>query len=158
MALSFGTNALRVMGTSTLRSMFLIDLRRQFEVGPKGRPAKHALEFAEEVSESPLRESLEVLRDLRARNQYVYQSLTVWGDQVATFTVRESLRKRRHKILLQIPEFPVVAPLERVVETFWWAHDRLLKLGTPPGFSSGDRVLLNDIEQRWLALSFMEAQ
>ena len=138
---------------SLLRSQFLLDVKAQFSLGRRGWPGE-LVEFEEEQGASVLDESLEVLRHVgRGHELFVYQTLTIWGDQVATYAVRESVRKRRFRLMLRIREFPLSASPASIVATYWWASDQLKQLSVPPGGTRDDRALLRDIETRWLELS-----
>jgi hypothetical protein len=100
------------------------------------------LELDEEQNESLLGELLEVASNVtRGHELFVYQKLTIWGDQVATYTVRENVRKRANKLLHQLNEFPLNASPRRIVETYWWAHHELRDLRVPPGDAPEDRAL-----------------
>lgn len=78
---------------SHLRSAFLRDLKDEFSRLP--RFVRDRLEFDEEQNESVLDELLEVVCYVSGRQElFVYQRLTIRGDQVATYTVRENVTKR----------------------------------------------------------------
>ena len=83
----------------------------------------------------------------------VYQGLTVWGDQLATYAVRECTRKRMYKLVLHVKDFPLLTSPEQIVETFLWAGTQLYLLSSAPGSSTTDRPLLDEIRGRWLSLS-----
>jgi hypothetical protein len=101
------------------------------------------------------REALEVLR--YGTGVYVYQTLTVWPDMLATYAIREIVQKRLYRLVHRVAEFPLTVPFPKVVETFGWAGDQLRLLDEPPGKSARDRALLAEIESRWLATSYEEA-
>ncbi len=136
-----------------LRSQFLIDLKEPFET-PQHKWQKDLVEITEEAGESVLDESLEILSYVsRGQELFVYQSLTIWGDQVATYTVRESIKKRLHRLLWQVDEFPLITTPARVAQAYWRCVDSLRKLGVPPGESPHDVLLFKQIEREWLNLS-----
>jgi hypothetical protein len=138
---------------SRLRSQFLLDVREQFALGLHG-PMRDAVDFDEEQNDSVLRELLEVVATrTRGHGLFVRQTLVLWGDQVATYTVRENVKKRAGKLLHQVGEFPLGAIPKQIVETFVSAWHALRGLRVPPGEAPEDRALLLRIEQRWLELS-----
>jgi hypothetical protein len=116
------------------------------------------LEFDEEESESMLDESLAILAYVsRGHELFVYQRLTLWGDHVATYTVRENVKKRMDKLLHQVREFAMGATPKRIVDTFRWAQWELRLLSVPPGEAHDDRAVFQRIEERWLELSAQHA-
>ncbi|MFN0252819.1 MAG: hypothetical protein ACKV2T_38450 [Kofleriaceae bacterium] len=140
-----------------MRSQFLLDVKAQLKLGRRGWPNKGLLEFTEESNDSMLRESLEILQDVTRRELRVYQTLTIWGDQVATYSVRETVGKRMYKLVVRVREFPLISTPERIAEAYWWSSDQLVELGVPPGKTQKDRELLERISQRWLELASEDA-
>ncbi len=101
-----------------------------------------------------LDESLEVLSHVsRGHELFVYQSLTIWGDQVASYTVRESVKKRSHRLLWQVHEFPLTASPARVPQVYLRCVDILRGLEVPPGESAHDVLLFEQIDGEWSSLS-----
>lgn len=139
-----------------LRSQFLLDIQASFLAGP--RQWVRELEFEEVGEEIVSHEALAVVSKIHVRELYVYQQLTVWGDQVARFSVREDSRKRQDRVLLRVDEFALGVEPKKIVEVFQWADLRLSSLDTPPGNSEGDRRLLRAIEEEWLKISTAASQ
>ena len=138
---------------SVLRSEFLRDVRTAL-VSDLPKFALENLEFEEKHGESMFDESLAVLAYVsRGHELFVYQRLTIWGHHVATYTVRENVKKRMDRFLHQVSEFPLDATPKQIVEAFRWAQRELRALNVPPGESSEDRALFERIEARWLELS-----
>jgi hypothetical protein len=107
---------------SLLRSEFLRDVRTTL-VSDLPKFAMEKLEFDEEESVSRFDESLGVLAYIsRGHELFVYQRLTIWGDHVATYTVRENVKKRMDKFLYEVREFPLDATPKQIVETFRWLN------------------------------------
>jgi hypothetical protein len=136
-----------------INSRFLQDLRSHF-----ARPCRGSLpgllEYCEEPPASVLDESLEILCNVgRGHELFMYQTLTVWGDQVATFSVRESVKKRMYRLVYTLREFPLCAAPGLVVAAFWSSRELLSTLSVPPGEAEADREALRRIEQYWLDLS-----
>jgi hypothetical protein len=136
-------------GEIVLRSQFLLSLRAAFGAGGFGAD----LEFREDLSATVLKESLEVCLYISRQDLYLYQTLTVWGDQVAVFSVRENITKRLHKLLFKLEEFPLVLESERVVALFGQSAKQLLRLGFPSGESADDREVLVEVGSLWLEAS-----
>src|SRR5262245_44664204 len=128
-----------------LRSSFLIDLRELFRAGRRGSPSG-LIEINEEEG-ADLGDSIEILSNTgRGHELFVYQTLTVWADQVATFAVRESVKKRMYRLVYELREFPLTTTPIRIVKTYWCVRDQLRGLNVPPGTTEADRRLLQGIE------------
>ena len=112
--------------------------------------SKGKLEFEHEPNSRVTGELWEVVLWLVSD---VYVVLTVWADSVATFVVRESTRKRLHKVLLRVDEFPLLAPPARVFDAFKDSAASLYCLSTPPLGTEADNLLLDEIRTCWLGLS-----
>ncbi len=132
-----------------LRSQYLLDIRTYFEGHRGALASKGELDFEEETDPLVTEELWEVVLSLKSD---VYLVLTVWGDSRATFVVRESTKKRRHKLLLRVRDFPLLAPPSEVFDSFKNAASRLYSLSTPPG-TEPDRALLAELRASWLSLS-----
>lgn len=138
---------------SLINSSFLQDLKSQFSL-PRRGSLPDLLEYSEEQATSVLDESLEILCNVgRGHELFLYQTLTVWGDQVATFSVREIVKKRMYRLVYTLREFPLCAAPSLVVAAFWNSRELLRTLGVPPGDTEADREALRCIERYWLALS-----
>ena len=134
-----------------LRSQFLLDLKARFLAGP--RLWVKQLELQEVGDDELSYEALSVVSKVHILDLSVYQQLTVWGDQLAMFGVREDVRKRMDRLILGVHEFPLVAEPTKIVEAYQWAESQLYSLGSPPGASEADRERLRNIETRWSTLS-----
>jgi hypothetical protein len=141
---------------SSLRSQFLLDVKAQLARGPHGWRswAKDHLEFDEEQNESVLRESIAVVQYVsRGYDLRLCHALTIWGDQVATYSVRENVGKRLDKLVLRVQEFPVVTTPDRIAAAYWWSATQLVTLDVPPGKTREDHVILARMSEHWRDLS-----
>jgi hypothetical protein len=135
-----------------LKSQYLLDIKAYFESRRGALAYKGEFEFEEESDLLVTEELWEAVLWLKSD---VYLVLTVWGDSRATFVVRENTKKRMHKLLLRVREFPLLAPPSAVFEAFKDAASRLYSLSTPPDTES-DSAILNELRTRWLSLSDAE--
>jgi hypothetical protein len=143
---------------SALHSKFLLDVSQQFALGGTGFPrAKNRLDLIEKPAASLLEEWLEVIAYVRVRELYVYQTLVLWGDHVATYSVRENVKKRQDRLVFELRDFPLSALPLSIVKSFWWAYFRIKDLNVPPGRVAADQDLLRGIGERWMALSCAHA-
>ena len=122
---------------AALRSTFLLDVKAELA------QSRERLELDEEHSESILGESLAARAYVSGG--LVSQRLTIWGDHVASYTVRD---KRTDKLLFQVREFPLGAEPKQIVETFRWAQREL---------SRAEADVFERIEARWLELAGQHA-
>ncbi len=139
-----------------LRSQFLLDIKTSLLAGP--RLWVRQLELNEVGDDKLSHEELSIVSKVQILDLSVYQELTVWGDQVATFAIREDVRKRMYRVVFRLEEFPLATEPAEIIETYQWAESKLYSLGSPPGGSEADRECLQKVEARWLALSAACAQ
>lgn len=137
---------------TALRSAYLLDVKRYFEAHRGALVSKGELEFEEEADPLVTEELWEVVLWLKSD---IYLVLTLWGDSRATFVVRESTKKRRHKLLLRVREFALLASPSDIFEAFKNAASRLHALSTPPG-SESDQAIFDELRRGWLSLSRAE--
>src|SRR5882762_9050836 len=110
---------------TTLRSRYLQDIEAEFRRSPSyfGKP-----ELIREPADSLLDELLEAVTFFGAGETSLYQILTIWGDQLATYVVCESVKKRLHHLVMKLHEFPLAADPKDIVASFWWSIDHLQRL------------------------------
>jgi hypothetical protein len=137
-----------------LHSSYLSDIRSYFRKHRGALSFLGTLEFEEEDHPELSEELWEVVLWLRFD---VYLVLTVWGDSRATFVVRESAKKRMHKVLLRVMDFPLLASAESVFLTFRKSAATLHRLSMPPG-SQADRRILASVRALWLDISRTEPE
>jgi len=144
------------MSTVALQNVYLISIRDAFISAKQVLGRAHlieSLEFIEMSANSPFDEKIEIEHYFSRTDLYLYHVLTIWGDGIATYVVRESVQKRLHRLLLRVREFSLHAPASDVLRTFETSRDLLDSMGFPPGSTPHDREQLAAIDMAWRALS-----
>ena len=133
---------------TSLRSSYLLEIRSRFAEG-----YTDDLEFNEGISDSVLDEFLEITNYINNGELYLYQTIIVGGDQIASYCVRENVKKRADRIVLRMDRFPLLSGARQIVTSFSWCWDKLRGLSVPPGQTAEDDRILESIRERWTSLS-----
>jgi hypothetical protein len=133
---------------SRLCSQYLLEIRSRFAQGWTAD-----LDVTEVPSELVLDEELHVFNPISRGDLHVYQLLTIWGDQTASYEVRENVRKRADRLIGRLDSFPLVAEPVHIVTTFQWAKSKLRLLSVPPGSAASDQLAVDEVVERWASLS-----
>ena len=134
---------------SSLTSRYLREIWNHFNHHTRALTYLGRIEFVADLDTDQTKR-LEIVNWLRWD---MYAVLTLWDDRVAIYSVREAVKKRKHKVLVRVPEFSLQVAPASVFREFLKCSRQLAMLSSPPGETTADRELLDAIGARWCDLS-----